>query len=337
MHSRSTKTFSFPEEAVSTSIREVAKRAGVSNATVSKVLNGSRETISTETQERVRRAAVELNYCPNAIARSLRRRRTDILGFYSGHPTAYWPVEEIQRGCEQFRKDLLIHGAFRHGSVESIVSQLAEGLVEGLVVVAPPGDSIVVALSEAGFPAVALADATPLLPSVVVDDAAAGRLMAEHLAARGHRRILFRPHYEPRVSGERRGTAFRTRSTELGLEIVIAEPAPHPGYLTEAELALLSASSIRRPTAVACWDDDYMLPVLHGARHLGLRIPDDLAVIGFGGLVFDTVTFHRPTTIFAPWREAAHQAVATLVDILEGKEVPSETVLPVQLIIGDTT
>ncbi len=322
---------------MSISIREVAKQAGVSNATVSKVLNGSTDTISSATQERVRRAATELNYRPNVIARSLRRRQTNIIGFYSGHHTAYWPVEEVQRGCEQFRKDLLINGAFRHGSVESITTQLAEGLVEGLVVVAPPGDAVVAALNRAGFPAVALADPTPLLPSVGVDDREAGRIMAEHLFERGHRDILFRTHLEPRSSADRRENAFLERAHELELRVIVPTPCPHPGYLTEEEIAHLTTIGSHRISAVACWDDDYMTPVLRGAQHLGLKIPDDLAVIGFGGMAFDTVTFHRPTTILAPWREAAQRAVATLIDIMQGKEALPETVLPVRLIIGDTT
>jgi DNA-binding LacI/PurR family transcriptional regulator len=321
------------------SIREVATRAGVSRATVSKVLSGGRDTISPATQERVRRVADELGYHPNAIARSLRRRRTDVIGYYSGYATAFWQVENVQRACENFAKDLLIHGSFRHHSPESILAGLESGKIDGLVVVAPQDDPIVPALAASRLPAVALADVAAGLPSVGADDDAGGRMMADRLHARGHRRVLFRSAPEPRESARRRAVGFAARAGELGMSVFAPPPAEFPGQLTDAETALLTADTDQRCTGVACWSDEFQLATLHGALRLGLRVPEDVAVVGFGEIVFDPLTLRRLTTVVPPWPAVSRRAVELLIERIEGgrENAPApEIVLPVSLSEGET-
>lgn len=281
---------------MSVSIDDVASRACVSRGTVSKVLNGSRERIGLATQERVRRAASELGYRPNAIARSLRRRRTDVLGVYSGHRNPLWLVQEFQNACERHRKDLLIHGAFRVGSVDDVIGELADGKIDGLLFIPdlhdPLTDRLAATPAAAGvgterirrLPVVAVADGAPGLPSVVADDWTAGRLMAEHLHERGHRNVLYRSAWFPRMSTVRRGDAFLSRARELGL--TVRTPAPtetSETQLSDEEIGLLTASLADRPTAIACYSEDVVFTVLHAALRLGLRVPDDLALITTGG------------------------------------------------------
>ena len=318
------------------SIGEVATKAGVSRATVSKVLSGGRDTISFATQERVRTAANELGYHPNAIARSLRRRRTDIIGFYSGYPTAFWQIDNIQRGCETYKQDLLIHGTFRHSSPEAIIAELEGGKIDGLIIVAPTNDELAHRLIQSSLPVVAFADAVPGLPSVVVDDKRGGEMMAEHLFAKGHRRVLFRGVREKRESANRRAGAFMARASELGMTALFPTATDFPGQLTDEEIGLLTAPPDERFTGVACWNDAFLFPVLHASDRLNLRVPEDLSLISFGDQLFDPVTLRRVTNVIAPWASAAQTAVSVLMERIAGQEMPIETVLPVELYNGDT-
>jgi DNA-binding LacI/PurR family transcriptional regulator len=319
------------------SIREVAERAGVSRATVSKVLSGTREKISPGTRTRVQAAAADLGYLPNAVARSLRRRRTDIIGFYSGHGTANWLLSELQMNLERYRKDLLVHGTYRGRSVDDIYAELAGGKIDGLICIVLRDDPLVPRLAASLLPAVAIADPTPELPSVGVDDAMGSRLLAEYLASRGHRRVLYRLTPERRESARRRITAFLQTAKPLGIEVITPTPVPYPGPVSEEEIRLLTGPSDGRPTAIVCWNDEYAFQALHVAASLGLRVPEDIAVVGFGGDAYPvSEQGGYLTTVYAPWHLTVQTAVDLLMNVMAGKVPPAETLIPVRLIVGDT-
>jgi DNA-binding LacI/PurR family transcriptional regulator len=320
------------------SIRDVAERAGVSRGTVSKVLSGTREKISPDTRTRVRAAAADLGYLPNAVARSLRRRRTDIIGFYSGHNTAGWLLSDLQASLEPYRKDLLVHGTYRGRSVDDIHAELVGGKIDGLICIVLRDDPLVPRLAQSHLPAVAIADPALGLPSVGVDDAAGSRLLCEHLAVRGHRRAMYRMTPERRESARRRHIAFLQEANRLGLDVITPAPTPFPGALSSEEEALLTGKRVDRPTAVVCWNDDYAFQTVYAANSLRLRCPEDIAVVGFNG--DRTPVSERGgylTTVDAPWGEMMKTAVDRLMDIMAGKLVPAETLLPVRLFVGDTT
>ena len=131
---------------------------------------------------------------------------------------------------------------------------------------------------------------------------------------------------------------FCQRAGELGLKAVRVMPTPlATGDLSEEEIRLLTAPAEERPTAVASYDEPTAIPVLHGAVRLGLRVPNDLAVIATGMGAVDSATLLRLTFVRTPWSDVAQRAVDVLIDIIEGKEVNLETVLPVKLVVGDTT
>ena len=133
-------------------LRDVAKLAGVSPFTVSTVLNGARSStrVSDATRERIHAAAKELGYRPNALARSLQSRRTNIIGLYFGYgslephdPFHAEVLTGLQRGCEAFRKDLMIHYSFHKHSVDEVFSELAGGKIDGLVLLTSSKDPLV--------------------------------------------------------------------------------------------------------------------------------------------------------------------------------------------------
>src|SRR5436305_958040 len=207
---------------------EVAQRAGVSKMTVSAVLaGGSRHVrVSEPTRQRVLDAARQMSYRPNAVARSLRRQRTHTLGLYSGfgylnaaNPFLADVIGGLQAACDAHGRDLLLHGIFAGRTVSSIHAELTDGRIDGLIVLSPPGDPLLELLARSQRPAVAIVDAVPALPSVVVDDPAGGRLLVEYLAGRGHRRLAFANSARALTSVVRRRAGVLEAAAERGLEV----------------------------------------------------------------------------------------------------------------------
>lgn len=337
------------ERKTATTLDDVARKVGVSKYTVSAVLNSTRSNtrVSTETRQRILEAVSELQYRPNAIARSLRRRKTDLIGLYNGYEYIdarnrflAEVVGGLQEACDRYAKDLLIFRIFRGYTAQRIFEELVDGRVDGLVLYAPPDDALAERLANSHLPVVAVTDAVPMLPSVVVDDEYGGFLQAKHLAGKGHRRVIYRGSPFNLRSVARRQQGFREAAERLGLTVIEMTTEGDPSKTEEPdELArtLLAMPPDRRPTAAVCWEDQHADRLVAEFSKLGLRVPEDIAVVGFNGLSTEREPAWKLTTIHAPWAAVGLTAVSLLMEQMEGKEVPSETVLPVALIIGKTT
>jgi DNA-binding LacI/PurR family transcriptional regulator len=334
------------KEAGAVTLTDVARRAGVNKVTVSVVLNNSRANtrVSEATRQRIFTAAAELKYQPNAVARSLRRRRTNIIGLYNGYgdtdamiPFLAQIIAGLQHACGDYRKDLLIHGILSRSSADEVYGEVVNGKVDGLVLIGPPDHPLAAQLADSHLPVVAVADPAPGMPSVSVDDALGGRLQAEHLAARGHRHALFMMPLQDRTSARRRCAAFRETAAKLGMKVLEVTAADVHGSMGSDAEALLTATGEGRPTAVACWEDLCGYRVLAGCVRLGLTVPDGVAEVGFDGVEPFTEPVWRLSTIRAPWKEVAYRALALLVDAIEGRPVPPASTLPVELVIGNSS
>jgi len=331
-------------------IKDIAAYVGVSNMTVSAVLSASTSgnvRVSAATRDRVLEAAKLLNYRPNRIARSLRGQKSDIIGIYTayGHlnpdvPFTSQIIGGLHRGCDECRKDLLLHGSFRDRSVDEVLSELSDGRIDGLIIYTSPDDPLVERLANSHLPAVGIVDALPGLPSVISDDDGGSRRLAEHLAERGHRRVFYRGGLPSLVSATQRQQAFIEAASNLGMEVRIGVPTYHDSShekIGEAELDWMNLPPGERPTAAVCWNDLTAYHLLDECRRRNLKLPEDLAVAGFDGIVPLTPTPYRLTTILASWVDVASQAIHLLTQLMEGQEIPRETVLPVTLVQGDTT
>jgi DNA-binding LacI/PurR family transcriptional regulator len=328
------------------SLRDVAAKAGVSVNTVSCVLNDKKGAgISLATQERVRHAARELGYHPNAIARSLRRRSTNCIGYYrhAEHGPLFFldpfnaaVMTGLCAECDRQGKDLLIHGSLPR-DLEQVYLELTNGKVDGLVMLTLRDDPFAARLAASHLPVVAIANATSMMPSVTVDDDAGGRLLATHLAELGHRRVLYRSEPYGFTSAERRLKGFLAAAAEHGMDVTLSVPSRIMPELEEREIAMLTDRGPRRHTAIACWSDRLAFKVLAYCHKAGIRVPDDLAVVGFDGIETTFEMAYRLTTVRAPYDLVAETAVALLVEMINGKALPAETVLPVSLVAGDTT
>lgn len=321
-------------------IQDVAERAGVSTMTVSLALReGGEKRMAPETRERILRIARELNYQPNARARAFRLGRTNVIGLYAGYgyinvrtPFFTEIVSGLQEGCEEMRKDLLLHGIFHGTSPEDIYKELADGRIDGLVVTIPPHGPLATKLVQSGLAVVAVTDAVEGLPSVVADDAGGMREVVKHLYDRGHRRIEFVMSPAQPVSALRRRDAFWSACAELGIVSSLAT------LETEEEVGpLVQGAKGRGITAFACWNDVVARRVLDAARVHGLSVPQDLAITGFDGCPLPFADPFPLTTVAAPWAEAARRAVGQIDAILRGDATSLETVLPVRFVVGATT
>jgi len=336
---------------VAVSIREVAAKAGVSPGTVSHVLNGNEAArIALTTQERVRQAARDLGYRPNRIARSLGRRRTDTIGLLiSGLKNPFFV--EVLETAESLAVDagyevLLdtapsVHGTFQtHGKIHS------SWPVDGALVWA------------AGFQNAhnflgSQAESIPIvyIGSVRDDDTDwvsfdyhhGGRSAAEHLLSQGYRRPAYVSPYafgEDRHE-EPRSVGFKEVCRAAGLETRVLltneQETRAAGLRAGTEIAAMPASE--RPDAVFCHNDPLAIGVYCGLRRAGLRVPEDVAVIGFDG-VEDSQYLEIPlTTVRTSGEVLCRRALEILSRRLAGdtSSPPQQVVLPTELLVGGTT
>ena len=324
-------------------MKDVAERAGVSAMTVSLAL-GDSPRITPETRRRVLEVARELQYSPNARGRALRSGFTNVIGLYAGFgsvnvrlPFYTEIVSGLQEGCEQVKKDLLLHGIFHGGNANDIFMELADGRIDGLIANMPQDSPLAARLAESGFPVVAIADSLCDIPSVLVDDAEGSRLLAHHLRGLGHRRIAYLNSQARPLSAVLRREAFMQAADKLGLSVT--ESCYQSGQKVDNPFILdfIKHAPADRPTATVCWNDQTAYEILADCRRHALRVPEDVAVTGFDGTSVAYENRIALTTIRAPWAEAARTAVLYLDRLLKGETVPETTVLPVQFVQGNTT
>lgn len=305
---------------------DVAQAAGVSHQTVSRVLN-DHPNVKPATRDRVLAAIKELGYRPNVAARALVTRRTRTLGVISFNTTLYGPASMLY-GIEQAAKDLdyfvavAALSALDRRSVLEAVERLRDQAVEGLIVIAPQ-TSAVSALGQvrADIPLVAVGCGThAALSSVAVDNEAGAARATGFLLDLGHRTV----HH---VAGPRSWLDAQER--EAGWRRVLEErgaPVPEPVYGGDwssragFELGRALAERVREEadpvTAVFCANDHTALGLLRAVQQAGLRVPQDLSLVGFDDIP-EAEFFGPPlTTIRQDFDELGRRALATLIDLV---------------------
>jgi DNA-binding LacI/PurR family transcriptional regulator len=308
------------------------------------VLNGSRSgtRVSTETRSAVIEAAKVMGYRPNAVARSLNTGRSHQFGVYSGRAdldsrNAF--VSETLGGmfdaAREHEMNTVIHTS---GTRDDLLLELVSNrALDGLVVFPRPNDPILSLLGELNVPAVGIADTLPGLPSVCVDDRAGGRLQAEHLWSLGHRHALYRHPLVAPPSAIQRLAGFLDAANSFGMEVTVHEDdALAPRGVTELNLEILTRRQ-NRATALVGWNDGTAEMSWRTLVAKGVRVPEDVSIVGFDGFEWSFFRSEVLTSIKAPWAQAGRVAVNTLMDMLLGKPVPLARVLPVTLTAGTTT
>ena len=307
-------------------IRDVAARAGVSVATVSKVIN-DRYGVSAATLARVRAVIDELGYEASLVAQSLRNHRTNVIGILVADLEPF-STELLKGAADAIRGsgfELVVYSAGGRtgdpaGWEKRYLSRLSGTLVDGAVLVTPT-----VSLEAVpGTPVVAVDPHTgpSHLPTIDSDNLRGAQLATEHLLELGHRRIAFlagRPDLE---SAELRKTGYLRALTAAGIspdEDLIRIGAYDPEVSAASAHALLTGPD--RPTAVFAANDISAIATVGAAAELGLSVPDDLSVVGFDNVPESALCSPPLTTVNQPIREMGHRAIAMLIALINGDEV----------------
>ena len=328
-----------------TTIREVAERAGVSYATVSHVINNTR-VVSPETRQRVLAAMAELNYRPNALARSLRQGKTNTLGLVL--PDSANPFfAEISRSIEDeaFNKGYSVFLCNTELDTQRelfYVDVLSKKQVDGIIFVAAgdQADSLDFLVRE-GMPVVMIDRNVPnvQVDAVLPDHQLGGFLATQHLLQLGHTRIACIAGPSSITPSAERITGYRNALEQAGIpydENLVIRGDYHAQSGMEITNSLLKMNP--RPTAIFALNDLMALGALRAAAEAGCNVPRDLAVVGYDDLELSQYTNPPLTTIAQPKREIGRQAVNLLVNRISQKERPtSRLVLPPDLIVRQST
>jgi LacI family transcriptional regulator len=325
----------------SVTIKDVAKAAGVSYSTVSKVLSGVKRFPS-ETEARVRRSVKQLSYTPNPHAKSMVTGLTYALGIKVldiANPHFGKIVKSAQREARSRGYDLLITDSQEDPSLERQAVQALAVRCDGLMLAGSRlSQDELLSFDDLGKPIVFIGVVPPIngfcsVTSGVAGDKASWLTLAlDHLASLGHDDIAF---MAPAHAGRFVAELEAERSTELKVTVVeVASPDIHGGYACARDLLQRD----RMPTAIVGYNDLVCYGVLKAARELGIGIPDDVSLVGANDLPFSEITSPPLTSISSVEESAGAVGVSTLVDSLEGRLAePRHIQLEVQLIERDST
>jgi DNA-binding LacI/PurR family transcriptional regulator len=334
---------------------DIAALAGVAPMTVSRVINQS-GSVSPEVRKRVQRVIDKLEYHPNALARSLKSRRTRMVGILLPdiqNPFAGQLAGSIQQVLQE-------HGysAFICTTEQSMEREQAalgaffDHRVEGIVVATmetPAGSEALARFMRRGMPIVVVGREPGQLPTdrVTADHRQGGRDAVEHLVSLGHTRIGYvgvSPSNGPRLR-RFQGFADALRDHSLPLpDHFVAGPEIDigPGYSTQADgyhgmKRLLALPD--RPTAVCVRNDYTAMGAILAARQLGFSIPDDIAIVGFDNVPLSEFTAPPLTTVDQPTVEEGRRVALLLLERIEGPSgrEPTEVCLECRLIVREST
>lgn len=271
-------------------MKDVAKRAGVSQATVSYVINNTvGENIPAETRERVLAAVRELGYRPNNAARNMRTQRSNLVGFVTDTiattPFAGAVIKGAQDVCREHGKLLLLVDTEGDLEVENAaIETMLEHRVEGIIYATMYHREVAVPANLRETQAVLLDcfSADRSIASVVPDEVGGGRLATELLLSKGHRRIGFLNNSDPIPATRGRLAGYRQALAAHGVDF---DPALVGENLSDSRggyaAALQVMAQAQPPTALFCFNDRMAMGAYDALRKLNLAIPKDVAVIGF--------------------------------------------------------
>lgn len=322
-------------------MREVAALAGVSHQTVSRVINGH-PSIRPATRDRVLQVIEEVKYRPNSAARALATRRSSRIGVVVDSAIKFGPnatlraVEESAREAGYSVSSVTV-AEDRALSAKLAVDHLLSQGIDALCIIAPRSSSVDLLRARAeGMPTLAVTSARDLsMLTASVDQRRGAELAVEHLLGLGHRDILH-------VAGpmdwlDARG---RERGWRAALEAADIESRPPVVGDWTADFGFAFARDYLDPidfTAVFCANDQMALGVLHGLSVRGIKVPEDVSIVGFDDL--PEARHFRPalTTVRQDFETLGQRTVEALISAIEGGRPPTRTVIEPELIVRDST
>lgn len=302
---------------------DVARLAGVSQSTVSRTFTPG-ASVSADARERVLAAAAELGYKPNALARSLIKRQSNIIGIVMANLTSpFHPyvLENFSQRLQALGRQVLLFDATPNDEIDSLVDQVLQYRVDGLIITSATISSHMAGqCTGAGIPVVLfnryVADAN--VSAVCCDNVAGGRLAADALFDAGYRRLAYIAGREDSSTNLDREKGFSERLRARGVAHWQRELAGSYTYEAGYEAACRLLAGGDRPQAIFCAADSIALGAVDAARYrFGLSIPDDLSVIGFDDIPAAAWAGYALTTIRTPVRRMVDTTLQVLLDQLE--------------------
>lgn len=333
---------------------QVAQLAGVSRATVSRALNGS-ANVSEETKRRILDAIASLGYEPNVVAQNLARQRSRVIAFalFSDADRSLTGLEQtdhyfylgiirvVERAITSAGYDLLFPSRSPNGSYANYLRNLQSRRVAGVIAIAIDStDSRIQVLLNSELPTVFIDNMAQGNHATYVksDNVDGARMAMEYLLRLGHRRVVLVPGNTAELSGAERLLGCQQGLAKAGVPldpdlIRVSGWSTGEAYTTAATLL----DQRRDFTAIVAGSDLMALGVLRALHERGIRVPEDVSVIGFDDV--DICRFMEPplTTVHQNRMMMSQSAVQKLIKMIEDGEPPSPLVVPMQLIARAST
>jgi DNA-binding LacI/PurR family transcriptional regulator len=331
--------------ATNVTIRDVAKHAGVGVGTVSRVLNNS-ESVRESTRLKVLSAIEELNYSPSSVARYLSGGKAMALGVTVPFFTNDSVVRRLQGvvsviGSSDY--DLVLFDVENSENHDELLTNITQrSFVDGLLILSMlPAERDMEQVLEVGIPIVIVDSYHPDLPSITVDNEVGAWKATNHLLDLGHQRIGYLSDYPGNLFNSSpvvdRFAGFRRALQEAGIEY-------NPEFYAESTIDRNDAhekvfkilDGVDRPTAVFAYCDIQAIGVMEAARELGLRVPQDLSIIGYDGI--EAAEYMQLTTVRQSLYDSGVRGAQILLQVMSGRQPQKmEIVLPTELVIRATT
>jgi LacI family transcriptional regulator/LacI family repressor for deo operon, udp, cdd, tsx, nupC, and nupG len=314
-----------------TTIKDIARQAGVSHTTVSRALNHS-PLISLQTTERIQQIASQLGYHPSVAARSLKTNRSQVLGVIVSHiadPYFSEVIQGIDDVAQEHGYSLFIASAQNEPLREhAIIQAMREHRVDG-VILCSPNFAIEQSnqLNSYNIPIVALNNqsAEDYRFAIYHDDVDGSKQACQHLIDLGHTRIAFLGNLASGRTGEERLAGFYQGMQDAGIPICAEYILQVSGNGAEQGLEAVDyfINLPVRPTALICYNDLMAMGVLKGLRRAGLRVPRDISVTGFDNILYSDLTEPPLTTIDQPKRFLGGEAARMIFPLINSNASPS--------------
>lgn len=327
-------------------IREIADLAGVSVATVSRVMNG-RDDVSPETRELVQRIVRERGYTASRTARGLSAGRTGLIG--ATVPLVYPAYFSfILSGAAEalYERDMrlvLCPTRHEHDREVTLLERMMQGTTDGGLLILPQESPAELEhLVEAGYRFVVVDPLQPLserVPSVSAAHSAGADAAVKHLLSLGHRRIAA-------ITGPRGWIATEERVRGFHAALAAAGILAEPELVVDADFEIDPGQKAARrlldlhdpPTAIFAFNDNAAIGILNVARRRGLRVPEDLSVVGFDDTFQATIVTPQLTTVRQPLAELGRLGVSLLMRLIEGQRLDALRIeLATTLVVRDST
>jgi LacI family transcriptional regulator len=331
-----------------TSIKDIAKRLNVSVSTVSYAINGGPRTVSKQIREKVLEAAREMGYRPNRVAKSMITGKSRTIGVVPPEiatdvllsPYLQMALNGIFNEAGKSNQDIMLFTRLGDSEHEEILSTILDGRVDGAIFIAPNRTNRTVLLAkELHIPCVSLSgsEIEGVTTLSVANETGMTKVM-QHLYDLGHRRIA---HIAGRLDQQ---DAIERLQAYAGF-VTDHRMVYHDAWVTKGQFVIEGGHAAMmellrlplRPTAVVCANDEMAIGAMRACFEMGLKVPQEISIAGFDMSTTSAHTNPPLTTVRQPITEMGQAAVTTILDLIEGKDVPSHSIFEPYLVVRSST